>query len=378
MRSRARPGRLSVLAASSLVVSACLAAPPPGPAVELAYVGSSTVAHFLRDSAKAYPAASFRIDTAPESEGGELAIAGGAADLAGIATQPRPETLRSGVNATLIGRDAIAVIVDDEVPLRELGREELRAIFTGRATSWSELGGPDLPIRPFVVAPESATHGIFRAWALSGAEYAGCEEVRPDRAIVERVAAEPGAIGHISFSFLDGTPGVHPVAVEGELPSVTNLDYPITRPLYLLWRSGNPAVERFVAWTQGESGQDVVMRRFVGTGVVGSVRAVLPEAGEEGLGTLVVRTERETFMDGDLAYFPHRPYEILSREGTRLRQVPNRIGDHDETPERVRLSPGSYLIRTCTARRGRVEVFVTIDSGTITEVDVEQLLRRSG
>jgi phosphate transport system substrate-binding protein len=332
----------------------------------------------VRDSEPTYRAATFRIDTTPESEGGELAIANGAADVAGIANQPRPETLRSGVNATLIGRDAIAVIVNDGIPVRELGRDQLRAIFTGGLASWAELGGPDVPIRPFIVGAESATHRIFRAWALAGAEYAGCAEVRPDREIVERVAAEPGAIGHISFSFLDGPSGVHPVAVAGELPSVTNLDYPISRPLYLLWRSGNPAVERFVEWTQGESGQDVVMRRFVGTGVVGSVRAVLSEAGKEGLGTLVVRTERETFMDGDLAYFPHRPYEILSRDGARLREVPNRIGDHDETPERVQLSPGSYLIRTHTARRGRVEVFVTIDSGTITEVDIEQLLRRSG
>jgi len=360
----------------AVLASACATPHEARPSAELAYVGSSTVANFLRDAEPVYGAVRLTIDTAPESEGGELAIEQGTTDLAGVAYPPRAETLRAGVTATLIGRDAIAVIVNDRNPVRELGRDQMRAIFTGQVRNWDELGGPDLSVRPLVVGEESATRRIFRGAVLAGAEYAGCEEVRPDRAILDAVAREPGGIGHISFSFLEGALGIHSVAVDGEWPSVTNFEYPITRPLYLLWRRGNPAVEAFVGWIQGEEGQRVVMRRFAGTGVVGSVQAVARAA--EGMGTLVVRTETDPYMDDVLTYFPHRPYDVLTRDGRLVRRVPNHVGQHDEKPTSVDLPPGTYVIRTETSRWGRIECFVTIESGTSTEVDVEELLKRRG
>lgn len=364
--------------ALALTTLACAAVEENRPAAELSYVGSSTVANFLRDAEPVYGAIRFTIDTAPESEGGELAIAQDGADLAGIAQPPRPETLGLGVTATLIGRDAIAVIVNDANPVRELTRSQLRAIFTGQARNWTELGGPDLVIRPFIVEVESATRKIFRGAVLAGSEYAGCEEVRPDRSIVDRVASEPGGIGHISFSFLQSKVDVRPIAVDGEQPAVANFGYPITRPLYLLWQRGNPAIEAFIEWVQSEEGQRVVMRRFVGTGVVGSVHAVVADRGKENLGTLVVYTETDTFMDGDFPYFPHRPYKILSRDGRLVRQEQNHVGKNDETPTRVDLPAGTYLIQTRTTRKGQIEFFVIIDAGTITEVDVGKLLDRRG
>jgi phosphate transport system substrate-binding protein len=361
---------------SARLVGACATPPAVRPAGEVTYVGSSTVANFLRDAEPVYGALRFSIDTAPESEGGELAIEQGTADLAGVANRPRAETLRAGVTATLIGRDAIAVIVHEANPVRALSRQELRAVFTGEIRSWDELGGADVPVRPFVVGEESATRKVFRGAVLAGAEYSGAEEVRPDRAIVDAVAGDPGGIGHISLSFLDHTAGIRAVAVDGQEPTSSNLDYPITRPLYLLWRRGSPLLEAFVAWVQGEEGQGVIMRRFVGTGVVGSVQAMAP--GTEGLGTLIVRTETDPFLDDVLTYYPHRPYEILARDGQLVRRVANRIGQHDETPTRVELPPGTYLIRTETTRRGPIQFFVVIESGTSTEVDVAELLKRRG
>jgi phosphate transport system substrate-binding protein len=365
----------TALALTLLMGATGCATTPPSQPTHIRYVGSSTVAVLLRDAEPVYGRAVFEIETAPESAGGERAVVAGEADLAGIADNPRPGTLESGVTATLVGRDAIAVIVHGDNPLPDLTFEQLRAVFTGEARNWSELGGPELEIRPFVVGSESATHRIFKRVVLSGAGYGGCREVRPDRDILAAVAAEPGGIGQVSLSFLNGgVDGLRAVAVEGEVPAVTNFEYPIARPLYLLRREGNPAVEAFVDWMLSNAGQRVVMRHFVSARVVGAFEV----SGEKSsTGTLIVRTETYAAYDGGVDYYPHRPYVVLTRYGERIRRVRNHRGENDEHPTRVRLEQGVYLIRA-EYKGESLEFFVRIEPGRTLEVDVAEVREGSG
>jgi phosphate transport system substrate-binding protein len=344
----------------------------PPAAEPIRYAGSSTVALFLQDAQRVYPAARFSIDTGPESAGGERSIVASRIDLAGIADRPQPQTLRAGVVSTLIGRDAIAVVVNASNPVTNLTREDLRAMFTGRVRTWTEVGGPDTPVQPFIVAPGSATRTVFRAGVLAGADYAGCREIRPDRDVIAAVAGTAGGVGQISFSFLAGARGVRAVAIDGEEPSTSNFRYPVARPLYLLWREGNPAVGAFVRWTRTDAGQRVVSQRFVSTRVVDSVRAA---RGKAPTGFLVVRTQTYAVYDGGMYYYPHRPYDLLTRHGELVRHVENHIADNDEKPTRLEVPAETYLIRPETSRGDRPEFFVTIEPEKTTEVDVEALLR---
>jgi len=251
-----------ILSLSILVSVACRATEAePGPGA-IHYVGSSTIANFLRDAAPAYPGVRFVLDTEPESAGGEAAILEGRADLAGVARRPDEDTLAQGVTATLIGYDAIAVIVPPGNPVRELSRAQLKQVFTGKVRNWSELGGADVPIRPLVVSSGSATRKVFRSDVLGAEDYGSCEVAHPDTSMVARVAADPGAIGQISFSFLEDCTDVRPLAVDGQEPTHTNADYPITRPLYLLWWRGRARVAEFIEWTDTEEARAIFARRF--------------------------------------------------------------------------------------------------------------------
>jgi phosphate transport system substrate-binding protein len=344
----------------------------------LRYVGSSTIAHFIRDAEPVYGAARFDLDTEPESAGGEIAIVEGRADLAGVAGVPRSETLEKGIAAVLLGRDAIAAVVHPENPVEALTIEQLKGIFTGSIRNWKEVGGRDLEIVPLITGPESATRSIFRSAVLGAADYTGCRTIRPDGAIPQQVRENPGGIGQISFSFINqvsGANGVRALAVEGEHPGVTNFKYPIARPLYLLHRGDNAAVEAFAAWTQSDEGQRTVMKRFVGVHVLGGVRPGQPAATT---GTLIIYTETYPVYDGGIYYYPHRPYTILSRHGERIRRVPNHRGENDESPTRVELPPGTYLIRPETRRGEPLEFFVTVEAGKTTAVDVEEFVRSRG
>lgn len=226
------------------------------------YTGSSTIAHFIRDAEPAYGKARFTVDTEPESAGGELALLSGDTDLAGVAAQPSPATLTSGVSVTLLGQDAIAVVVHLKNPITGLTRDQLRDIFTGKVRNWKDLGGPDLAIRPYVVSPASATRKVFRSAILGEADYGGCELVQPDSAMPMKVEAEPGAIGQVSFSFLGNCGHVKVLPVDGQPPSASNANYPITRPLYLLWWPGRAQVADFISWTATAEARTILMKRF--------------------------------------------------------------------------------------------------------------------
>ena len=204
----------------------------------------------------------FRLDTAPESLGGERLFQDGEGDLAGMACEPSEETFTRGIRAELIGVDALAVVVNMQNPVTGLRREDLRGIFSGEMTSWKEFGGPDLDIVPHVVGPDSATRRVFRRSVLDDSEYGEHRLVIPDADMNLRVEAEPGGIGFISYSFLCAGGEVRVLTIDGETCLPDNRRYPLVRPLYLLWRPGAPRTDDFIEWVRTPAARELIEKCF--------------------------------------------------------------------------------------------------------------------
>jgi len=141
----------------------------------------------------------------------------------------------------------------------------LKDIFTGKVKNWSELGGDDLAIRPYIVKTASATRHVFQDLVMDGEAYSGAKEVSPDRKILASVLHDRGAIGQLSLAFLKGIKRIGVVSIDGQRATSSNPNYPISRPLYLV-TGGQPndKVKAFLSWAQSEEGQSVVRKRFVG------------------------------------------------------------------------------------------------------------------
>lgn len=237
-------------------------------AAELKYVGSSTIGKFMTDAKAPFKEKSgfdLAIDTGPESGGGEAAAIAGTADLGGVARDPKPEVVEKGVVCTLIGKDAIAVIVNKDNPVKTLSMAQLKGIFTGQVVNWKEVGGPDQKIVAFAAAQNSATRDVFQKIALGGEEYKGVLTQAPDSTIPEKVAALKMAVGQISLSFISGRRDVTPLAVEGQAADVNNPQYPIARPLNLC-TMGAPKGDAkvFIDWALSPEGQTLLKSNFVG------------------------------------------------------------------------------------------------------------------
>ncbi len=325
------------------------------------YVGSSTVGNFLKDAEKAYDI-HFSLNTTTESTGGELAITEGQVDFAGIARYPSISKKNDKIISTLIGWDAISVIVRQSNPIQNLSQSQLKDIFTGKITNWKSLGGADLAIHPFIVSNESATRKVFRSIILGKDDYQNCKVIHPDIDILEKIKSTPGAIGQISNSFLSTFDNIKTIKVNNQAMELTNPNYPIIRPLFLLWKN-NEKNRKFVTWVVSPEGQRIVMNRFIG----------IQESNissSQNVGNLIVYSKTSVVEDGGIYYYPHESYSILSTERKLLFHIDNHLSENDENPTTVSLPKGSYII--ITDEEKEKEYLISIQTNRTTKINTDE------
>ena len=75
-----------------------------------------------------------------DSTTGIKSAAEGICDIGMASRELKDSEKESGLEATVIALDGIAVIVNNANPLNEMTSEQVKAIFTGEVTDWSKLG----------------------------------------------------------------------------------------------------------------------------------------------------------------------------------------------------------------------------------------------
>jgi phosphate transport system substrate-binding protein len=66
--------------------------------------------------------------------------------------------------------DVIAIVVHPSSPVKNLTLDQLRSIYMGKTTDWSEVGGQKQPIVAVVREKNSGTRGAFNELALDKQE----------------------------------------------------------------------------------------------------------------------------------------------------------------------------------------------------------------
>ncbi|MGJ7911162.1 phosphate ABC transporter substrate-binding protein [Neobacillus sp. LXY-1] len=134
---------------------------------------------------------------------------------------------KEGIPADQLVDHKVAVVgmtaaVNPKVGIKDIKKEDLIKVFTGKITNWKELGGKDQKIVLVNRPDSSGTRAVFNKFALDGATPA--EGITEDSSnTVKKIINETdGAIGYLAFSyFTDNT--VTPLAIDGVEPTAENV-----------------------------------------------------------------------------------------------------------------------------------------------------------
>ncbi len=242
----------------------CGCRPRTGEPIALTVAGSTSVQPFVEILAEEYAKRNpGKLDVNVQGGGssaGVRAALSGTADIGMLSRELAPG--EEGLTSVIIARDAIAVVVHPSNPVQGLTAGEARAVFAGRITCWSQLGGPKGPIQVVSREEGSGTRGAFDDLIMHN------EDVLP-RAIVqdsngsvrETVAGDKRALGYISLGLVDES--VRALEIDGAGPTPEDLSsglYSLVRPFLFVVRGEVSRASRdFIDFVMSDQGQSILV-----------------------------------------------------------------------------------------------------------------------
>lgn len=256
----------------TMALTGCGSSSSKGPKVSI--VGSTTVSEPMEQLAEKYketvPDANIEVQ-GNGSSAGIKAVADGTADMGMSSRELSEEEKGLGLTETVIAHDAIAVVVNTTNEVMNLTKEQIKDIYEGKITNWSQVGGKDENIIVVTREAGSGTRGAFEE--LLGLLTTDKASTIIDRALVSEgtgsimatVASKENAIGYISLGYRNET--VKLVEVDGVMPSAETVlanEYMISRPLLLL-TSNNTSDEAkaLLDYIVGAEGQSVIAEKYI-------------------------------------------------------------------------------------------------------------------
>lgn len=267
----------AALCAGLAVLSGC------GPAQQgnvVSVTGSDTMLHLTQQWAEAFNASQSDIVVTVAGGGsgvGVAALINGTTDICMSSrdlTEEEMENAEAGgaeIVVLDVALDGIAMVVHPENPVDVVDMDQLKAIYTGAVTDWSEVGGESREIMVLSRESSSGTYGYFREFVLDNDDYTDDALLLPSTtAIIQSVAQDAGAIGYVGLGYAESQGDavkILPVKADSEAPAVTPTneaiasgEYPIARPLHFYHQASvSEGAKAFADFCLSEAGQEIVV-----------------------------------------------------------------------------------------------------------------------
>lgn len=166
------------------------------------------------------------------------------------------------LDATVVGLDGIALVVNPVNKLEDITLEDLAKVYSGEITNWKELGGDDKAIVVIGREDGSGTRDGFESIVMGDKEPKYAQELESTGSVINAVATTDGAIGYASLANVDETVKALKVGgVEATEENVKSGAYEVQRPFICatLKGSDNKLVKAYLDFILSEEGQALVL-----------------------------------------------------------------------------------------------------------------------
>ena len=163
----------------------------------------------------------------------------------GLSSRALKDDEKADVEGTTIALDGIAIIVNNASKVEDLTVDQLKQMFTGEITNWSEVGGDDGEIVLIGREAGSGTRDGFESIVdvKDSCKYA--QELTATGAVISAVEANPLAIGYASLSAVGDTVKMVTVGgVECSEETVKDGSYEVQRPFVFVTNKSVALSER--------------------------------------------------------------------------------------------------------------------------------------
>lgn len=226
-------GSASSAAASSTAVGSTASSTAAALSGNVAAGGSTSMKNVIAALTEGFAEVEPGVTVSYDPTGSGAGITG-AADKTldiGLSSRALKDDEKADVDGTTIALDGIAIIVNNASKVEDLTVDQLKQMFTGEITNWSEVGGDDGEIVLIGREAGSGTRDGFESIVdvKDSCKYA--QELTATGAVISAVEANPLAIGYASLSAVGDTVKMVTVGgVECSEETVKDGSYEVQRP----------------------------------------------------------------------------------------------------------------------------------------------------
>ena len=197
------------------------------------------------------------------SSAGVEAVTNGTADIGDVSRALTDEEKAAGLVENIVALDGIAVVTDTANTATNLTTQQLKDIYTGKITNWSEVGGADQNIVVIGRESGSGTRDAFEEILDIADQCQLAQTLNETGAVAAAVQSTPGAIGYISLDALNDK--VKALQLDGVAPSeetVKDGSYTLQRPFVMATKGEiseqSAQVQAVFEFINSDAGQEVI------------------------------------------------------------------------------------------------------------------------
>jgi phosphate transport system substrate-binding protein len=171
-------------------------------------------------------------------------------------------------NEHVLALDGLAIIVNKANPVKALSLDQIARMFSGEYTSWSQVGGPAIPVKVYRRDDKSGTYDTFKSLVLKPSKLKvtpAATKYESSESLSAAVASDPGAIGFIALPYIDKSRALNIASTCGlvSAPSTFTIkteSYPLARRLYLytIGTPSDPVASELLKFALSDDAQPII------------------------------------------------------------------------------------------------------------------------